>query len=69
MNPQPPMFDKALRAAAKGSTTMLAELFMLRLEARLRTSREPTSFTKSDTRFIPIKQPNPEKEEKPQTDK
>jgi len=53
----------------KGSTTMLAELFMLRLEARLRTSREPTSFTKSDTRFIPIKQPNPEKEEKPQTDK
>jgi hypothetical protein len=49
--------------------TMLAELFMLHLEARLRTPREPTSLTKSDTRFVPIKHPVPEKEGNPQTHK
>lgn len=48
---------------------MLAEVFMLRLEALLRTSTEATSFTKSDTRFVPVKQPSPEKEEKQQADK
>jgi hypothetical protein len=48
---------------------MLAEIFMLRLEGLLRTLIERTSFTKSDTRFVPIKQPVPEKEGQPQTDK
>jgi hypothetical protein len=43
---------------------MLAEVFMLRLEALLRSSTGPTSYTKSDTRFVPVKQPSPEKEEK-----
>ena len=54
---------------AIGRTTMLAEIFMLRLEDLLRTPIEPTSFTKSDTRFVPIKQPVPEKEGQPQIDK
>jgi hypothetical protein len=48
---------------------MLAEIFMLGLEAQLKALREPTSFTKSDTRFVPVKQPVPVEEEKPQTDK
>jgi hypothetical protein len=48
---------------------MLAEIFLLRLEGLLRTPMERTSFTKSDTRFVPIRQPAPEKEGKPQTDK
>ena len=48
---------------------MLAEIFVLRLEGLLRTPIERTSFTKSDTRFVPIKEPVAEKEGKPQTDK
>jgi len=48
---------------------MLAEIFVLRLEGLLRTPIERTSFTKSDTRFVPIKEPVPEKEGKPQIDK
>jgi hypothetical protein len=48
---------------------MLAEIFVLRLEGLLRTPIERTSFTKSDTRFVPIMAPVPEKEGKPQTDK
>jgi hypothetical protein len=48
---------------------MLAEIFVLRLEGLLRTPIERTSFTKSDTRFVPIKHPVPEKEGNPQTHK
>jgi hypothetical protein len=39
-----------------GSTTMLAEIFMLRLEAIRRVSTPGTSIT-SDIRFVPIKLP------------
>jgi hypothetical protein len=35
---------------------MLSEIFMLRLEAVLRSSRGPT-VGNSDTRFVPIKPP------------
>jgi len=35
---------------------MLSEIFMLRLEAILRTSNAPT-LGSSDTRFVPIKPP------------
>jgi hypothetical protein len=38
------------------STTMLSEIFLLRLEAILRASNAPTSGG-SDTRFVPIKPP------------
>lgn len=39
---------------------MLAEIFVLHLEAQMRASKEPISST-SDIRFVPIKLPVPEK--------
>jgi len=43
---------------------MLAEIFILRLEAQLRIAAATTPPTSSDTRFVPIKPP-PETPRKP----
>jgi hypothetical protein len=40
---------------------MLAEIFVLHLEAQMRASKEPISSTTSDIRFVPIKLSVPEK--------
>jgi len=40
-----------------GRTTMLAEIFMLRLEALLRASAANPTTTASDVRFVPMKLP------------
>jgi hypothetical protein len=42
---------------------MLAEIFVLHLEAQMRASKEPISST-SDIRFVPIKLPVLEKPDK-----
>ena len=38
----------------RGSTTMLAEIFLLRLEAMRRETEKDRTTTTSDMRFVPI---------------
>jgi len=40
---------------------MLAEIFMIRLEALLRSAPSNTTTTQSDTRFVPIALPSEKK--------
>jgi hypothetical protein len=40
---------------------MLAEIFIIRLEALLRSAATATTTTASDTRFVPIALPHPSK--------
>lgn len=56
LNRLPQILTKSLGTGKPGSRTMLAEIFMLRLEAILRASNAPASGS-SDTRFVPIKPP------------
>jgi hypothetical protein len=40
---------------------MLAEIFIIRLEALLRSAATTTTTTASDTRFVPVTLPRPSK--------
>ena len=52
-NPQPTSADKALEVGPRpGSTTMLAEIFLIRMEAILRASKE--SAPADSSWFVPI---------------
>jgi hypothetical protein len=56
LNPPPTAADKALgQALDEGNTTMLAEIFLLRMEAIDRASKE--SAPAGNSRFIPITLP------------
>ena len=56
LNPPPTTADKALRQALdEGSTTMLAEIFLLRMEAIYRVSEG--SAPTGNSRFVPITVP------------
>jgi hypothetical protein len=64
LNRQPCISDQIFMGigAAPGSTTMLSEIFMLKLEAIFRSSNVSAPGS-SDTRFVPIKPPaNPAKD-------
>jgi hypothetical protein len=41
----------------KGGTTMLAEIFMLRLQATARAAKEAATITRSTSPFVPITLP------------
>jgi hypothetical protein len=54
---QPPDLGKIAPPMKQWSTTMLAEIFMLRLEAMLRMLNEQALARSDGARFVPIKLP------------